>query len=54
MISLELWWLFWTVCFVVAGGGFFLVATVVLIRGFNDLRQMVRFLSARSPGSNRK
>ena len=48
MTSSEVWWLFWTVCFVVSGVGFFAVAMLVLIRGFDDLRQMVRSITSRS------
>jgi hypothetical protein len=46
--SIELWWLFWTLCFIVAGGGFSLIAIVVLIRGFGDLRKLVRAITSRS------
>ena len=48
MTSTDLWWLFWTLCFAIAGGGFFLIALVVLFRGFGDLRQMVRALTSHS------
>lgn len=48
MMSTELWWWFWTLCFAIAGGGFFLIALVVLFRGFGDLRRMVRALTSHS------
>jgi hypothetical protein len=46
MASSEVWWLFWTACFVVAGVGFVVVAMVVLVRGFGDLRRMVQSIKA--------
>jgi hypothetical protein len=46
MSSTETWWLFWTLCFAISGGGFFLIALVVLVRGIGDLRRMVRALSS--------
>lgn len=48
MTSSEVWWLFWTACFVVAVVGFIAVAMVVLARGFGDLRRMVRSITSRS------
>jgi hypothetical protein len=51
MTSTDMWWLFWTFCFAVAGGGFFLIALVVLVRGVGDLRRMVRALTSRPSSS---
>jgi hypothetical protein len=48
MTSIELWWMFWTLCFVVAGAGFSLIALVVLVRGLGDLRKMVRAITSRT------
>jgi len=48
MTSSEVWWLFWTACFVVAVVGFAAVAMVVLARGLGDLRRMVRSITSRS------
>jgi hypothetical protein len=41
MWSNQLWWFFWTGCFVLGSSSFFLIALLVLIRGFGDLRKMV-------------
>jgi hypothetical protein len=51
MTSSDAWWVFWTLCFAIAGGGFFLIALVVLVRGYGDLRQMVRSITSR-PSAN--
>jgi hypothetical protein len=48
MTSSEIWWLFWTACFIVAVVGFLTVAIIVLARGFGDLRRMVQSITSRS------
>jgi hypothetical protein len=47
MSSTYLWWRFWTVCFVIGGSSFSLIAAVVLVKGIGDLRQMVRLIRNR-------
>jgi hypothetical protein len=44
MDSTNLWWRFWEICFVVAGGSFALIAVVVAVRGVADLRGMIEIL----------
>jgi len=39
-----MWQWFWWACFVVAGGSFAVIAGVVLVRGVNDLREMIGVL----------
>ena len=41
---MRFWWYFWSACFVVAGLSFAFIATVVLVRGVGDLREMIRIL----------
>ena len=48
MHSADLWWWFWTICSLVSGGGFFLIALIVLVRGVGDLRQMIRTITSRT------
>lgn len=48
MDSADLWWKFWTVCFVVAGGSFAFIAGVVAWRGLSDLRGLIEFLRRKS------
>ena len=38
------WWYFWLVSFLVAGSSFVFIAAVVLVRGIDDLRAMIRLL----------
>jgi len=45
---MDLWYLFWTVNFVVAGAAFVGIAAVVSVRGVADLRAMFTALSRRS------
>lgn len=44
MNSTVVWWNFWTLCFVLAGGSFALIAMIVAWRGLGDLRKLVAFL----------
>ncbi len=41
---MTFWWYFWSAWFVVAGASFVIIAAVVLVRGVNDLREMIRIL----------
>ena len=40
----SLWWQFWQLAFVIAVSSFALIAAVVAIRGFSDLRDLIRLL----------
>ena len=40
----TLWWQFWQLAFVIAVSSFALIAAVVAIRGFSDLRDLIRLL----------
>ena len=44
MNAADFWWLFWQLAFAVAGTSFAVVAGIVGIRGFSDLRDLVQFL----------
>jgi hypothetical protein len=50
MDSTTLWWWFWEICFVVAGGSFALIAAVVAVRGVADLRGMIEILRREKKG----
>ena len=40
----ALWWQFWQVAFAIAVSSFALIAAVVAVRGFSDLRDLIRLL----------
>jgi len=44
MNAATLWWDFWQLSFAIAGGSFAIIAAVVAVRGFADLRSLIRFL----------
>lgn len=44
MTATGLWFWFWTVWFAVAGLSFAGIAVVVMVKGVDDLRAMVRIL----------
>jgi hypothetical protein len=44
MNAATLWWQFWQVAFAIAVTSFALIAAVVAIRGFSDLRDLIRLL----------
>ncbi len=39
------WEMFWLICLIVAGGAFALITLVVAVKGFKDLREMLRRLA---------
>jgi hypothetical protein len=41
---MRMWQLFWTACFLVAGTSFAVIAAVVLVRGIQDLKEMIGLL----------
>jgi len=43
-MSSSLWWQFWQLAFVIAVSSFALIAVLVAIRGFSDLRDLIRLL----------
>jgi hypothetical protein len=51
MTASDLWWYFWCAWFVLAGASFAFIAAVVLVRGFTDLREMIRILE-KQKGTN--
>jgi len=44
MNTAAFWWSFWQLAFAVAGTSFAVIAGIVAIRGFSDLRDLVQFL----------
>ncbi|HUJ22779.1 MAG TPA: hypothetical protein VLX58_14700 [Bryobacteraceae bacterium] len=44
MNAATLWWDFWQLSFAIAGGSFAIIAAVVAVRGFADLRSLIRLL----------
>ena len=42
------WYYFWTANFIVAGSSFVLITLVVMMRGSQDLRKMLRSLQNKS------
>lgn len=47
MNPVELWWRFWTACFILAVSSFAFIAAVVMVRGAKDLAEMLRVLRRR-------
>ncbi|MCC7498867.1 MAG: hypothetical protein IT160_14895 [Bryobacterales bacterium] len=45
MSSAELWWYFWIAAFLVSGASFAFIAVVVLFKGAEDLKEMLRLLN---------
>ena len=43
------WYYFWMACFFLAGSAFAVIAAIVLVRGIDDLRQMLAGLRAERP-----
>jgi hypothetical protein len=43
-----MWWLFWTLCFGIGSSGFLLITLIVLVRGIEDLRKMIRSITSRA------
>jgi hypothetical protein len=43
---MEIWKAFWTISLLVAGSGFALITLIVIVKGGNDLRAMLRGLKA--------
>ena len=44
--TMQAWYYFWVLNFVVAGSAFFIIAVIVTIRGVGDLREMFTRLRA--------
>ncbi len=44
MNTATLWWQFWQLAFGIAVSSFALIAAVVAIRGFSDLRDLIQLL----------
>ena len=52
MSTTTLWWYFWVFAFVTAGLSFAVIAAVVLVRGLDDLREMIRLLEEEKRGAS--
>jgi len=50
----SLWWQFWQLAFVIAVSSFGLIAAVVAIRGFSDLRDLIRLLKRKQQTPTRQ
>lgn len=46
----TLWWQFWQLAFAIAGSSFAIIATIVAIRGFSDLRDLIQLLKHEQEG----
>jgi len=42
---MKVWEYFWLLCLIVAGGAFALITLIVAVKGFKDLREMLKGLS---------
>ena len=49
---MNYWFYFWIVCFALAGSAFAVIALIVLVGGFKDLRQMFARLTRHSDSNS--
>ena len=47
---MNLWITFWLICLIIAGSAFALITLIVAVKGFKDLREMLKELAHKQHG----